>query len=223
MIRSFSFRTAPFGALLLSLSAFAQSELPADSDATFKPYQGNRDQFTLEIPDGWHVVDQSPYGDAGVIAFYSQPMQVRLDKDPEIARQQQRDFEKMLNGFLSGELPSFFMDRYKAGKGMTCAGFDKRAQKKKLSIYVKSDVLGKKSKVIGEPEVSAAPLGGCQGLKVLINANTADGRTMKMLIYTAAVDDVTYDVVLITEPQYFAQNLPWFERVISTMRLTGAS
>ena len=46
---------------------------------------------------------------------------------------------------------------------------------------------------------------------------------MHMLVYSAAVKGITYDFVLMTEPEYFAANLPWFERVISSVRLTGAS
>lgn len=223
MNRVSRFRTAPFGALLFSLSAFAQTSAPVDDEPAFKPYEGNRDQFTLEIPDGWHVVDQSPYADAGVIAFYSRPVEVKLDKDPAIAEQQKQAFMTMLNGMLSGEIPSFFMDRYKADKGMTCTGFDARALKKKLRIYAKSDVLGKKAKLLGEPEVATTPVGGCLGIRVMMRANTSTGATMHMLVYSAAVNGTTYDIVLMTEPQYFAQNLPWFERVVASVRLTGTS
>ncbi len=223
MKRVFNFRTAPWGALLFSLSAFAQTDAPVGDDLSFKPYNGNRDQFTLEIPAGWHVVDQSPFSDKGVVAFYSQPLEMKIDKDPVIARQQEQDFLRLLNSMESGEIPSFFIDRYKADKGMTCAGFDARAQKKKLKIFANADVLGKQSKIIGEPEVVTVPVGGCQGLRVLIRANTAVGTTMQMLVYSAAVDGITYDLALIAEPRYFDQNLPWFERVVSSMRLAGAS
>ena len=223
MNRVFSFRTAPLGALLVSLSAFAQTDVPVAGEISFKPYLGNRDQFTLDIPDGWHVVDQSPYSDKGVIAFYSQPMQLKIDKNPVIARQQEQDFEKLLAGMESGEIPSFFIDRYKADKGMTCAGFDARAQKKKVKIFLNAGLFGNKSKTVGAPEVASAPVGGCQGLRVLIRANTAVGTAMQMLVYSAAVDGITYDLALVAEPQYFDQSLLWFERVVSSMRLAGAS
>ena len=223
MNRVFSVRTAPLAALLFSLSAFAQIEAPAGDELSFKPYNGNRDQFTLEIPDGWHVVDQSPYSDKGVIAFYSQPMQLMIDKDPVVARQQEQEFEKLLAGMESGEIPSFFIDRYKADKGMTCAGFDARAQKKKVKIFLNAGLFGNNSKTIGAPEVATAPVGGCQGLRVLIRANTAVGRTMQMLVYSAAVDGITYDLALVAEPRYFDQSLLWFERVVSSMRLAGAA
>ena len=223
MNRVFSFRTAPWGVLLFSLSAFAQTDIPVSDELPFKPYHRNRDQFTLEIPAGWHVVDQSPFSDMGVVAFYSQPLEMKIDKDPVIAQQQKQAFQQLMKSMESGELPSFFVDRYKADKGMTCAGFDARAQKMKLKIFVKSGVLGKQSKILGEPEVATAPVGGCQGLRVLIRATTAMGATMHMLVYSAAVDGITYDLALIGEPQYFARDLPWFERVVASMRLTGAS
>lgn len=222
MQRISGFRLMPIGIVLLAQNIFAQTDFTDSGSWPVSPYEGNRNQFTVDIPDGWHVVDQSPYSDTGVVAFYSKPLEAKYDKDPVVNQQRQQAMMDLLDDMVSGAVPSFFMDRYKADKGMSCEGFDARSQKKKVKIFVKSDALGRGSKVVGKPDVSTTEFGGCKGLKVLILADAVDGQSMQMLVYSAAVDGLTYDFVLMTESTYFAQNLPWFERVIASVRLTAA-
>lgn len=210
------------GVLALVSAAVAQSA--ADVDTTqYKTYQGNRDQFTVEVPQGWQVIDQTPYSKSGVIAFYSQPIETTIDRDPVIAKQQHEALIQLLNDMTSGRLPTFFVDRYKADKGMACNGYDARAEKRKVKIFTSAAALGRKPKLLGQPESVAVDFGGCRGLKVTFSAAIEFGQTMKMQVYTAAVDGVTYDFALLTEAQYFEQNLPWFERMIGTVRLAGAT
>lgn len=215
-------RLMPIGILLFVHSSFAQTDFTDVSDSAVFTYQGNRNQFTIDIPDGWHVVDQSPYSETGVVAFYSQPLEAKYDKDPVVNQQRQQAMMDLLDGMESGAVPSFFIDRYKAEKGMTCDGFDARAQKKKLKIFTSSNALGKGAKVVGKPDVSTTEFGGCMGLKALIVADTLDGNGMRMLVYSAAVAGITYDIALMAQPAYFAQNLAWFERVVASTRLTAA-
>lgn len=213
-------RWMSLGILLFTSSSVAQS-VSAGAEP-HKTYLGNRDQFTIDLPDGWHIVDQSPYRDSGVVAFYSQPIELRLDKDPAVSKQQEVAFFQLVEDMSSGALPSFFADRYKADKGMSCEGFDKRAQAKKLKIFSKADALGKKPKLIGTPEVANVGFGGCKGIRVSFRATNAEGYDWQMLVYSAAVNGITYDFALLTETQYFDRNLPWFERAIGSVRLTGA-
>lgn len=209
----------PTAVLFLLFSAVQ----PATAETQrYETYLGNRHQFTIEIPDGWHVVDQSPYSETGVIGFYSQPVSVRLDKDPVISRQQEQEFARLLEDLSTGALPAFFVDRYKASRGMSCDHFDSRAQKRKVKIYSKAYALGKKPKLLGKPEIVPVELGGCRGLRVSLSALNADGETLHMLVYTAAINGLTYDFALLTEASYFDQNLPWFSRIMSSVRLTGA-
>lgn len=219
----YRYRWTLFGVLTLVSSAVAQTASSDADNAPYMTYQGNRDQFTVELPQGWHVVDQSPYSKTGVIAFYSQPIEIKLDKDPVIAGQQQADFMQLMNDMTSGALPTFFADRYKADKGMSCGGYDARAQKKKVKIFTSAAALGRKPKLLGEPETAAVDFGGCRGLKVTFRAVADYGATLKMQVYTAAVDGLTYDFALLTEERFFAQNLPWFERMIASVRLTDAT
>lgn len=215
-------RWMPLGVLALVSTVVAQTATDLHT-IQYKTYQGNRDQFTVEVPQGWQVIDQSPYSNTGIIAFYSQPIETTIDRDPVIAQQQHQALIALLNDMTSGRLPTFFAERYEAGKGMACNGFDARAEKKKVKTFTGAAALGRKPKIVGEPEVVAVDFGGCRGLKVTFSAKIEHGQTMKMQVYTAAVDGLTYDFALFTEEQYFEQNLPWFERMIGTVRLTAAA
>lgn len=217
-IRSFALMLT--GSILLVPAVFGQSDLISIENPALKTYQGNRDQFTLELPEGWYVVDQSPQSRTGVIAFYSQPLNTKLDKDPVISKQQEQAMIGLVNDMLSGALPFFIVDRYKAEKGMTCAGFDERAQKRKLKIFKNSSAFGDDARVVGTPEISTTEFGGCKGIKAMV---LAEGyASLQMLVYSAAVDGITYDIALVTETKYFEQNLPWFERTVASVQLTGA-
>ena len=63
------FYRVPLGMLMIITSA-AQPSV-AETGA-YNTYLGNRHQFTVELPEGWHVVDQSPCSDSDMIAFYGQ-------------------------------------------------------------------------------------------------------------------------------------------------------
>ncbi len=214
------FRLTLTGALLLAPVAFAQT-YPSDNEIEpLKAYDGNRDQFTLHIPDGWFVVDQTPYRETGVVAFYSQALTMRLDEDPAVREEQTRQMMALADDLMSGAAPAFFIDRYKAGSGMVCSGFSDKAQKTKLKIIGNSRALGKGAKVVGQAEVAKVDFAGCKGLRVSMRVRVPADEDKQILVYTAASDDITYDFVLLTNAKYFEQNLPWFERVITTAKLT---
>ena len=222
MNRTRGFRLALTSVVLFTSVVFAQTDPVRNESDTLKPYDGNRDQFTLHIPDGWFVVDQTPYRETGVVAFYSQPLVMRLDEDPAVREEQTRQMMALADDLMSGAAPAFFMDRYKAGSGMACTGFSDKAQKTKLKIIANSRALGKGSKVVGQPDVMQIDFAGCKGLRVSMRFKIPGDEDRQMLVYTASSDDITYDFVLLTDVRYFEQNLPWFERVVSTAKLTAA-
>lgn len=216
------FRYTLFSVALITSVVTAQSDLLESESWTLKPYDGNRDQFTLAIPGEWYAVDQTPYRETGVVAFYSQPLVMRMDKDPVIRAQQERQMMALAEDLASGAAPAFFMDRYKAGKGMSCEGYSEQAQKKKLKIAANAPALGKGARPIGKPEVAVIDFAGCKGLRIRMQIYSPGSGNLEMLVYTAAADDITYDFALINDAKYFEQNLPWFERVVATARLTAA-
>lgn len=56
---------------------------------------------------------------------------------------------------------AFFLDRYKAGKGMTCSGYTDQGQKMKLKITANSRVFAKGARPVGEPDVAMVGFAGC--------------------------------------------------------------
>lgn len=208
--------------VVLSMHGVHAGPDPAAESWTYEPYHKNRDQFVLDIPVGWHAVDQAPYSDSGVVAFYSQPLVMRKVEDPLVQKELHEKLMARLADMMSGAAPSFFLDRYKAGKGMTCAGFDDQARQKKLRTISRSAALGKGSKVMGQPEVSRIEFAGCNGLRILLRAGVPNGDPRQMLVYTATADGVTFDFALLSDVQYFERNLPWFEHIMTTVKLTGA-
>ena len=147
---------------------------------------------------------------------------MRLDEDPAVREEQTRQMMALADDLMSGAAPAFFMDRYKAGGGMVCTGFSDKAQKTKLKIIANSRALGKGSKVVGQPDVTKIDFAGCKGLRASMRFKVPGDEDRQMLVYTASSDDITYDFVLLTDVRYFEQNLPWFERVVSTAKLTTA-
>lgn len=215
-------RLALTSVMLFSSLVFAQSDPLGSADWTFKAYEAIRDQFTLQIPENWYPVDQTPYRETGVVAFYSKPLVMRLDNDPAVRAEQQRQMMALADDLMSGAAPAFFLDRYKAGKGMLCTGYTDPAQKKKLKIIANSPALARGARIVGQPDVAKIDFAGCKGLRILALISSPGRENQQILLYTAAVNDITYDFVLLTETRYFDQNLPWFERVVATANLTAA-
>lgn len=222
MNRIRGFRVTLLGVILPVSVVFAQSDVANSESWTLKPYEANRDQFTLQIPETWHAVDQTPYRETGIVAFYSQPLVMRLDDDPVVREEQKRQMMALADDLMSGAAPAFFMDRYKAGKGMVCTGYSEQAQKKKLKIIANSPALGKGARPADQPDVAIVDFAGCKGMRVLMRISGPGSDDRNILVYTAASNDITYDFVLLTDAAYFDRNLPWFERVVATAKLTSA-
>lgn len=211
--------------MVLAMPAVAIEPDPIAGDPetwTYQPYQKNRDQFVLDIPLGWYAIDQAPYTDSGVVAFYSLPLVMRKVEDPLAQKELHEKLMARLADMMSGAAPSFFLDRYKAAKGMSCAGFEDGAQRKKLKTISTSAAFGKGAKTIGQPVVSQTDFAGCKGLKIFVRASGRDGVVRHMLVYTASVDGMTFDFVQLSDAQYFERNRGWFERIMTTVKLTGA-
>jgi hypothetical protein len=201
------------------LSLFLVSSWAATpKSAGFVLYEGLNEQFTLELPQGWHVHEQGGSGSHGVVVFSSVSMTWEVeDMDEEEIFAEMR---KRMAQMDSGELASFFVDRYPAKSGMSCDGFSKRAKKKKLRVLSSTTALGQDSTLLEPAQAEPISLGGCQGLKVLVRAQTAVGWELVMLTYTVSHGQTTYDFALRNREEYFEKNRPVFEKVLSTLRIT---
>ncbi|MCZ6718090.1 MAG: hypothetical protein O6944_02910 [Gammaproteobacteria bacterium] len=219
-----SFRQAPrnTGAACVWVLLVACLSAPAwaggQSAAGFVLYEGLKEQFTLELPQGWHVFNQSGSPEYGVVVFSALSMRIEAEGMDEAALGAK--VRKRMAQVDSGELPSFFVDRYPIKRGMSCDGLSKKARKKMLRVLTRATAFGGGSKLLNRPEAEPISLGGCQGLKVLVRAQTAEGREFVMLIYTVSHGQTTYDFALRNRKEYFEKNRPVFEKALSTLKIT---
>jgi hypothetical protein len=195
-------------------------------EAELEPYDALKSQFTLSIPRGWHVTDQAAMmghaGPEGVVVFSAVEMQAPTalpsnasKKDTEALVQQMM---KGLGQIDSGEIPSFFVDRYRALPGMSCAGIDEDAKKQLLKALT-GPALGKKAEILEPPTVEGAALGGCQGLRVMVKAKDATGKEIWMLVHTVSDGTTGYDFALRNQREYFEKNRPTFEKALESIKL----
>lgn len=195
------------------------SRMAASESAGFEPYEGLKEQFTLALPHGWLVYNQSRSGSPhGVVMFSSASLRISGKGKTkaeliEMSRVQATQVD-------SGELASFFVDRYPAKSGMSCNGFSKGASKAKLRVLTSATALGGGSKLIEPAQVEPMALGGCQGLKVLVRAQTPEGWELVMLVYSFSDDQTTYDFTLRNRKEFFEKNRPVFDKVLSTLKIT---
>lgn len=192
--------------------AIARSDGP---QSDLEPWDLLAHQFTIDLPSGWHASIQSP-GPYGVVAFSAESLFEKLEgEDEEALEAIALDLMRRLD---SGELPSFFVDRMKARRGMSCARLGERAKEKKIASLTGEVPLGRGSTLLQPPQAEVISVAGCQGLRVLVRARTLEGWEMMLLVYSVTVENVTYDLALRNRKEHFEKNLPVFERSVATLR-----
>jgi len=125
-----------------------------------------------------------------------------------------------MKGIDSGVTTSFLLDRYKAERGMSCDGIEEKARKRLVDGYEESTI-GKTCHLIGTSKVEAIPVGGCQGLRVMLRARDSAGKETDGLVYAVSDGKVMYDFFLRNQKEFFEKNLPVFEKSMATLRIAA--
>lgn len=174
----------------------------------FVLFEGRKDQFTIAIPKDWTAYDQARLlgeqqaqkngGMFNVIIFYRAQDQASSD-GMSVETMRRIDV---------GEVPSFFVQKMAAEKGMSCDGFSEKAEKQVVKIL---GVDGAHS----EP----SPVAGCKGVRV-----RAGGRrsSPKQDVYAASDGRVLYLFYLRMPAEKFDQNAEVFQKSVATAKLTAA-
>ena len=181
-------------------------------------FDGLKDQFTIVLPEGWTVYDQtaavtgkpSPYG---MVFFSAEPMlapgeRVLNPDTPEAFLRVDR-----------GDVPSFFVDRHPAGKGMSCARLT-RGARSQIDLMVGNDSvfggLARQMLLPRRPQTSEIELAGCQGLRL-------EGRGKGWNLDVRAVSDgkTLYLFSLRNTSDNFVRNLGTYEAALATLRLSS--
>jgi len=121
----------------------------------------------------------------------------------------------------TGSLPSFFLQRLRADKGMSCSGFSDKAEKKAL------DLIGKDPEFKGKNAVEAAhaepaDVGGCKGLKIRAKGQRPQGPPLVAEAYVASDGETMYVFSLRNPADTFDKNVDVYHKAISTLRLAAA-
>ena len=182
------------------------------------------DQFTITVPAGWYVHDQNAAigkpGPHGVIVFSP------VDLTKLGAGSPGRNDDEVRNKFIAidgGKIPSFFVERYAAEQGVTCAGGFTPAVRDKLLSDYKRSARGTGNWEVGTPKVEDVVVAGCQGMRVQLSSKILEGGEFDFLIYVVSDGKVMYDFTLRNRKDFFEKNRPIFDKAISTLKLAALS
>ena len=153
----------------------------------------------------------------GVVIF--SPINLASVKVTDVQKQL-ADSMRALESIDSGETPSLLVDRHKSQRGISCSGIDDKARKRLLDVY-ETSAMGKSGHLLGTSEVKAMPVGGCQGLRVMLRSRDPDGTETHTLVYAVSDGETAYDFFLRNRKEFFEKNLPIFEKAVSTLKIAA--
>jgi hypothetical protein len=192
-----------------------------EEQAEFAPYEGFKEQFTIALPVGWQAHDQNAQmgkpGPYGVVIF--SPINLASVKVTDVQKQL-ADSMRALESIDSGETPSLLVDRHKSQRGISCSGIEDKARKRMLDVY-ETSAMGTSGHLLGTSEVKAMPVGGCQGLRVMLRSRDPDGTETHTLVYAVSDGETAYDFFLRNRKEFFEKNLPIFEKAVSTLKIAS--
>ena len=147
---------------------------------------------TFAIPDGW-----SSYLDSLVVLGGRAALGTTIlsrDRVRYVEREGSADARvvddlELLDRILAGESPGFFVERTEAGRGMRCEGFSAAGKERVLQRARDDLVFAEGWEVVQAPAVTAAEIGGCQGLHVVGRSRRPDGAEVVLELYAAAPGD----------------------------------
>jgi hypothetical protein len=202
-------------------AVLALSAVPGRAQDAPASGPGLRDQLSITLPEGWVVWDESEVasgtpGPVGMVVFSAESVMKGPTAPPDHA---------LIARVYSGEIPTFFLERVPARKGMSCD---------KLS---RGTILDVGSRVARDPSVSTSnwvyrggnpphedvEIGGCRGVRFVIEFEKKDPAKHRVLDERVASDGKTlYLFKLRTDGSHYAKNLEVFERAVASVRFTLA-
>lgn len=194
-------------ALVLAGAAAAQEQAPEAG----RLFDGLKDQFTIVLPKGWTVYDvdhetaaftekPNPYG---LVLFLAESA---LGPGEKVFN---RDNPQAVLRVIRGDVPSFYVERLQAGKGMSCSRLT-RSAKSEIALMVG------KNPVFGAPRTSEIEIAGCQGLKV-----EGSGQGWRLEVRAVSDGKTLYLFSLRNSADNFARNLGAYETALATLQLAS--
>jgi len=180
----------------------------------YETFDGLKDQFTVALPAGWSAYNQNQALSGnpslfGVVVFSAQA----VNKEGETTAD-----SNVMSRVDTGDLPSFFVDRQPAAKGMSCTKFTKSAAYDLGVTLTKDPIFG-----AARSYFSATPIkhdeiqvGGCQGIRY-----KGEGKKGEWILDVRAVSDgkVLYLFSLRNRAGNYAKNIATFDNAMGTLQL----
>jgi hypothetical protein len=189
-----------------------------NSPEGFVPYEGLKEQFTIALPQGWTAYDQSRAlkgapGRYGMVFFLASK-----DLTSDTAAGPSMPVEVMVK-VDTGEVPSFFVQREAAGKGMSCTGFSEKAEKTVVDLIGKDAAF--KKNALEPAHAEPASVGGCKGVRVRAKSQPQNGSSWVADAYMASDGETLYIFSLRNRGENFDKNAEVFHKAVSTIRLSA--
>lgn len=202
--------------LMFSLILVTTTVNVAQMPENFKAYDGLKEQFLIDLPEGWVAYDQtkvlmgksSPYG----VVVFSQ-----IDFS---AMETEKQLESM-GKIDKGEIPSFFVDRHPKTKKMSCNFFEKKEKEEVFKMLKKDAMFGKDRKVIKDLAADTVSIGECKGLRIRGETQKSDGTIWVMDVHAVSDGEILYLFSLRNIKENYGNNLDVYEKAIATLKLTS--
>ena len=214
-------------ARLFRITLVLAATLVALAGAAAAGIENVHDQFTIELPEGWTVYDQTAAitgqpGPYGMVFFSAEPVLSPGETMPSSARSMET-----LRRIGAGDVPSFFVDRHQAGRGMSCSKLTRNARNA-IELMVGGDPifggLARQLLLPKRPQTSLIELGGCQALKLEGRGRVGPEKTEWILDVRAVSDGKTlYLFGLRNLAENFARNRGGYEAALATLRISPES
>lgn len=130
-------------------------------------------------------------------------------------------FDQLI-GVELGDVLGFMLDRGPAKRGMSCEGFEGKAEKKLLKLVGADPMFGPGRTTRQEPQAEPVTVGGCQGLRVKGKGTARDGDGKNLDVLAVSDGEVLFLFKLLNLDDYYSKNVVTFEQVLSTIDLAVA-
>jgi hypothetical protein len=121
----------------------------------------------------------------------------------------------------SGEIPSFFVQKLPADKGMSCTGISDKAEKK-LTDLIGRDPHFKAKNAVEPAHGEPATVGGCKGLRVRAKGQSQSGFPLVADAYMVSDGQTVYVFSLRNPAENYDKSKDIFQRAVSTAKLSTA-
>lgn len=199
------------------------TSFPMSSIGNARVPSGVNEQFTIVLPEGWSVYDQTE-----AISGKASPFGVVLFSSAAVTKPGETTADpEALARAATGDTASFFVDRKPADKGMSCDKLSRAAIYEIGTTIIQDPAVGAARRFFGAarpPRHTEMQLGGCQGVKFLVDAQKNDP-AKHWTIDVRAVSDgkVLYLFSLRNKGGNYTRNLEAFEKALASVRFLAAS